>query len=123
MKFYGYLLLLAFFLAGVLSLLPERLFNTAKSQVLLMPFYFSGFYGFTEIMFGFLRKKLSDYEGFFFMGVLVIKFLALAILALALRKETIAQNHSVVLLFVVCYFAFLVLYVWHMVHLLGNRNK
>jgi hypothetical protein len=122
MKFYGYLLLLAFFLAVVASLLPERLFNTAKSQVLIVPFYFVGFYGLTEILFGFFKKKLIDYEGFFFMGVLVIKFLALAVLALAVRKETIAQNHSLVLLFVVCYFAFLALYVWHMVSFVEQKK-
>jgi hypothetical protein len=117
------LLILAFGLVVLGLPITVGVTTITPVQVVYMPFAFVVFYGLVDLVFVYLKKKLKDNEGFFFMGILIFKFLALSVVAMVLGKKQIAQNHSLVFLFLVCYLAFLALYAWHMASFLSEKDK
>lgn len=123
MSFYRVLLLMGFLLGAIGWAIPYHVLQVSKPIILEVQLFFVAVYALAHFIFEFYKKKLERNEGFYFVGVLILKLLALFICFLYVGKHQIRENHSLVWLFVICYFIYLALYAWHMIRLLNNRSK
>jgi hypothetical protein len=123
MGFYRILFLTGFLLGTIGIAIPGQLLHVSTLTLLEVQLFFVAVYALAHFIFEYYEKKLTQNEGFYFVGVLIIKLLAIFLFFWYVGKHKMRENHSLVWLFVVCYFIYLALYAWHMVRLLNNRSK
>lgn len=102
---------------GTYLFFPDKL-NT----IVIWQFVFVATYAFIDAVFFLFRKMLWGNEGFFFVGVLTTKLLAVLLILAIVKKCEISLNHSLVLLFVICYFIYLGLYSLRIVKLMDKSE-